>query len=165
MPKQSKKIDNKYGKLVGNQWLYLLPSPFRMQYAPSLPLSADDIAANLNMSYPTALRICQNKRPLKPFELIYLQIVHFGMIPDKAFIKSKFFVYDGKLRCHNVSNYELSTGELYQYTQLRVQVLRLNDVVADTKERLLHAEERIKELEEPPKPTNIIRFSDYIKKE
>lgn len=157
MTKQSKKILIKHGKQVGDRWLFLLPSPFRMRYLPSLPLTANDIADNLDISYQSALRICKNEKPLKAHEMTLLQVIHFGMIPDKAFIKSKIFVHNGKLKCHHLPNYELSTGELLGFVALRMKVLSLTDALAI-------ANEKIKELQGEPKPTNIIKFSDYTKK-
>ena len=157
MQKQSKQIYPKHGKLIGERWFYCLPNPFRVQHCLSLPLDANDLANNLNISYRSALRICQNERPLKDSELIYLQVIHFGLIPDKAFIKAKFFVSQGSLRCHRVSNYELSTGELMEYSLLRMQVLTLRD-------ELKTAKETIKTLQGEPKPTNIIQFSDFFKR-
>ena len=59
MQKQSKQIYPKHGKLIGERWFYCLPNPFRVQLCLSLPLDANDLANNLNISYRSALRICQ----------------------------------------------------------------------------------------------------------
>jgi hypothetical protein len=66
--------------------LFLLPNPYRLQHFPSYPLDAGDLMRDLNVSMRTANRICEGTRPLKPSELVYLQILHFGFIPDKGFI-------------------------------------------------------------------------------
>lgn len=133
-------------------WCYKLRDPFgRYAY---LPLDANDISQALELSYRTALRICQGKRKLKKSELLLLQVIKFGLIPDKAFMKGGFFVRDGKLITTKIDGYELSTGELFEYSLLKSRILILQSDLA-----LAHA--KIKELTSEPEPTNIINFADF----
>ena len=90
-------------------YFYKLKSPFN--HIPYYPLDSLSMANMLDMSHKTAIRICQNLRPLKSHELTYLQVMIFGLIPDKQFVKQKMFFYDGKLRCHSLKNFELAPSE------------------------------------------------------
>lgn len=136
------------------EWLYKLPDPYRqINY---LPLDAVTLAENLEISYQSALRICKGSRKLKKCELLLLQTIHFGLIHDADFVRKGFYVREGKLITTKMVNYELTTGELFNYAVLRSQVLILQD-------ELKAAHEKIRELTSEPEPTNIIRFSDYKK--
>lgn len=134
------------------EWLYKLPDPYR-QIA-YLPLDAVTLADNLEISYQSALRICKGSRKLKKCELLLLQTIHFGLIHDADFVRKGFYVRDGKLITTKMANYELTTGELFNYAILRNQVLILQD-------ELKAAKDKIRELTCDPEPTNIINFADF----
>lgn len=80
---------------------FLLPHPFRIQAFPSLPLDAHDLARDLDISLRTASRIVDKKRKLKKHELIYLQMIHFGYVPEESFIRGKWFIRKGVLISYN----------------------------------------------------------------
>jgi hypothetical protein len=139
-------------------YFYKLKSPFN--HTPYHPLDSLTMAKMLDMSHKTAIRICQNLRPLKPHELTYLQIMIFGLIPDKAFIREKMFFYNGALRCHRLKNFELTPSEASSFADMRIYYI-------SALESSIQAKDRIKELEaiiEGKKPNaKIIQFSDYVR--
>ncbi|MDO8414639.1 MAG: hypothetical protein Q7S87_00355 [Agitococcus sp.] len=130
-------------------WCYKLPDPFHK--TTYFPLSNQELAEMLDISPKTAVRICQDERPLKIHELVYLQMKIFGYIPDKDFGRYKVFFRDGHLYCHNVPNFEMSAGELGNLYIWKTHFLQ-------TKDALEAAKARVKELEAPPKPSNLIDF-------
>lgn len=139
-------------------YFYKLINPFRT--TPYLPLGADAISKGLDLSYSTALRVCKGEKQLKKSEVLLLQIIHFGLIPDKDFIRYKLSFRDGCLHSHDAPNMNLSAGKMAHLYLFETQYLRLE-------EELREAKALIKELEkalDPPEPTNIIQFSDYSKK-
>lgn len=139
-------------------YFYKLVSPFNN--TPYYPLDSLTMAKLLDMSHKTAIRICQNLRPLKPHELTYLQIMIFGLIPDKDFIKQKMFFYNGALRSHNLKKLELSAAQVSEFSIMRTYYI-------SALESSIQAKDRIKELEaiiEGRKPNaKIIQFSDYLR--
>lgn len=138
---------------------YKLIDPFRNIHY--LPLSAHKLSEQLEVSYRTAVRICNGQKKLKKLEREYLQIINFGLIPDPAFLRYRLAFRDGELISHDAPNLDLSAGKLAHLYVWQAEHLRLL-------EQLKAAMERIKELELllnplPPEPTNIIKFSDYFK--
>ncbi len=134
------------------QHLYKLADPYR-QIA-YLPIDAATMADNLGISYRSALRVCTGQRKLKTGELLALQVIHFGLIPDKSFLKSGFYFRDGKLQTTKLANYELTTGQLFEYSLLKSQVIILQSELA-------LANEKLKALSEPEKPSNVVNFADF----
>lgn len=132
-------------------WFYKLPDPFRNLHY--LPIDAVTLAEQLEISYKTALKICKGERALKKSDLTWLQILNFGLIPDKQFQRFRLAFSDGQLICHSTST-AINAGELASLQALKLQMLRLEDELNRTKAR-------IAELEEPEQPTNVIRFADY----
>ena len=130
-------------------WCYKLPDPFHQM--PYFPLSNQELAEMLDISPKTAVRIFQDVRPLKTHELVYLQMKIFGYIPDPQFDRYKVFFRDGHLYCHNVPNFKMSAGELGNLYIWKTHYLQTIDM-------LEAAKARVKELETPPKPTNLIDF-------
>ena len=144
-------------------YFYKLKSPFN--HIPYYPLDSLKMASMLDMSHKTAIRICQNLRPLKPHELTYLQVIIFGLIPDGDFIKHRMFFYNGALCSHSLKNFELTPAEASSF-------VIMHNYYISALESSIQAKDRIKELEilidsyknpTPPEPTNIIHFSDFYK--
>lgn len=133
--------------------LFLLPNPFRLQHLPSLPLDAHDLARDLNLSLRTAQRICEGKRLLKDSELVYLQVLHFGLIPDAIFLRHGWHFKNGMLLSHK-HDLDIDVSDASAYCLLRNNhYLLLGE--------LERAKQRIKELEQllhPPKPCKILFF-------
>lgn len=122
-------------------------------------MHAETLANHLELSKRTALRICQDLRPIKKHELIYLQVMIFGLIPDPLFMRHKWFFKNGVLLSHN-HKLEIDISDTTAFA-----LLRQNDylLIAELRE----AKERIRELELKLGliKTNIIQFSDYFNKD
>ncbi len=86
-------------------------------------------------------------------ELLALQVVNFGLIPDRALMRGRWFFQDGALRSHALPGLALDSGLLLQYSALQVQYDRL---AAD----LQDARRKLDELtaQPPVLPSNVIRF-------
>ncbi|MBH1971741.1 hypothetical protein FK216_09780 [Moraxellaceae bacterium AER2_44_116] len=139
-------------------WCYKLPDPFgKIAY---LPLSASELAEMLEISPKTALRICHDQRQLKAHELIYLQMKMFGYIPDPQFYRYRVYFCDGKLLCHDIPNFEMSSGELAHLYVWKTHYLQTKDILAAAKIRVQELEELIT----PPKPSNLIDFKQAAAK-
>lgn len=137
------------GFLLKGEWCFKLPNPFNT--TPYLPISGQQLAEMLQISTKTAVRICQSERQLKEHELVYLQMKMFGYIPDPDFLRYRVSFRKGHLYSHNVPNFEMSAGQVANLYLWKTQYLRMEDAIKAAKER-------IKELEAPAKPTNIIDF-------
>lgn len=144
------------GFLLSNQWFYKLPDPFRL--TPYYPLDSQSLAKHLECSQRTAIRICQDLRQLKKHELIYLQTVFYGLIPDPEFMRGKWFFREGLLLSHN-HDLTIDMRDTTTYA-----VLRHNHYLLLAE--LTLAKDRIKELELKLGliKTNIIQFSDFFKR-
>lgn len=136
-------------------WSLQLPDPFRrMRW---FPLDAVTLADLLDVSRRTAVRICQRKTPLRRCEVIYLQSVVFGLIPDAAFHRARMFVRGGMLYSADYPGLEFSPGALAAWQWERQHY-------ADVRHDLAAARQRITELENllnppaPAAPSNVIRF-------
>lgn len=140
-----------------NKTLFMLPNPYRLQHFPSYPLDAGDLVRDLNVSTRTANRICEGTRPLKPSELVYLQILHFGFIPDKGFIRGKWFFRDGFLLSHS-HNLQIDMNDANAYAILRNNYYLLHGELIQAKERITELELKLGLIK-----TNIIQFSDYVR--
>ena len=140
-----------------DQWLYKLTDPFRNIHY--IPLDSNDISDCLKISRRTALRVCCGERALSHAELLVLQIHFFGYVHDHLFKRAGFYIQNGVLRCHKSPNYELGAGEILEFSLLSAYYKNAAAELASVKKRL-HDLENPK----PPEPTNIIKFSDYMKK-
>ena len=149
------------GFFLRNQWFFKLPDPFKL--TPYYPLAADTLAEHLDISHKTALRICQDQRSIKRHELIYLQIMIFGMIPDKTFMRFKWFFRDGMLLSHT-NDLQIDMADTSVYALLRHNHhLQLGELRGQLKEARLKIQELEKALHpDPVEPTNIIKFSDFF---
>ena len=147
----------KNGFILRDGWYFKLANPFG--YTRYYPMHAETLANHLELSKRTALRICQDLRPIKKHELIYLQVMIFGLIPDPLFVRHKWFFKNGVLLSHN-HKLEIDISDTTAFA-----LLRQNDylLIAELRE----AKERIRELELKLGliKTNIIQFSDYFNKD
>ncbi len=136
------------------QWLYKLQCPFNT--LPYVPIDSTTMAEILQISQRTALRICKGERDLSHAELHLLQFKVFGCIDDQQFKRAKFYIKSGVLYCHQVPSYELGAGEILEFSLLVGYYKNAVLELAETKKRLADFENPT-----PPKPTNIIKFSDF----
>lgn len=136
-----------------NMPLFKLPDPYRN--LAHLPIDAQTLSEQLDISRKTAQRICTGQRRLKKSELRLLQVINFGLIPDRHFLRYRLSFRNGFLICHD-SGLELAAGELAALYLWKQKHLSLID-------ELKRARARIAELEEllNPKPTNIVHFADF----
>lgn len=111
------KSNNTHGFYQHGQWFFKLPDPLSsMAY---YPLDSKSISDYLHVSQRTALRICKGESTLSHGELVYLQVMVLGYIPDARFSKLRFFVRDGKLVTHTSPSFSLSAGEIIEFALLR----------------------------------------------
>lgn len=147
----------KNGFILRDGWYFKLANPFG--YSRYYPMHAETLANHLELSKRTALRICQDLRPIKKHELIYLQVMIFGLIPDPLFVRHKWFFKNGVLLSHN-HRLEIDISDTSAFA-----LLRQNDylLIAELRE----AKERIRELELKLGlvKTNVVQFSDYVRKD
>lgn len=151
-------IKNNLSFFSSGHYFYKLMNPFCT--IPYIPLSADVLSQNLDLSYSTALRVCKGEKHLKQSEVLLLQIIHFGLIPDKDFIRYKLSFRDGCLHSHDAPNMNLSAGKMAHLYLFETQYVRLQEELREAKALIKKLEKAL----EPPEPTNIIKFSDYMKK-
>jgi len=156
-PKQTRTIMANGFQTCG-VWCYKLPDPFHK--IPYFPLSTQELAEMLDISQRTAARICQDNRPLKNHELVYLQMKIFGYIPDPQFDRYKVCFRDGHLYCHDVPNVEMSAGELGSLYIWKTHYLQMKDTLETAKTRV----HELEELSKPPKLSNIIDFKQAAAK-
>lgn len=143
------------GLYLRGRWLYKLPDPFGM--TPYYPLDTGTLADLLQVSERTAQRMCTGDSPIRHWELIYLQVMIFGLIPDPAFLRLKFFTRSGVLYSHLLPGVEMTPGAVAEW-QIQRQAYHglLDDLTA--------ARLRIGELErqlnppEPEAPSNVVPF-------
>lgn len=143
------------------QPFYKLVDPFRNIHY--LPMSADKLSEQLDLSMRTAIRICTGEKQLKKSEVRYLQVLNFGLIPDSAFLRSKLYFYRGHIYCHDVKNFEMAAGQLGALYLWQTQYLRMEDQLKDAKARIVELELLL--YPPKPEPTNIIQFSDFFTRE
>ena len=143
---------------LNDQWLYKLPDPFR--HIHYMPLDSNDISTCLKISRRSALRVCCGERILSHAELMVLQIQFFGYIPESSFLRLGFHIKDGTLRSYQARDLVLGAGEMVEFSLMRSHYVSSAAQLEIIKRRL-HDLEHPK----PPEPTNIIQFSDYMKKE
>lgn len=135
-------------------WTLQLPDPFRRGCW--FPVDAVTLAELLDVSRRTAIRICQRRTRLRRCEIIYLQSVVFGLVPDAAFFQFRLFVRGGRLYSVDYPGLEMAPGELAAWQTERQHY-------ADVRHDLADARRRIAELETllnppVPVPSNVIRF-------
>jgi hypothetical protein len=145
-------------KITGMQassgrWFLCLPDPFGPAW---YPLDAVTLAEMLDISPKTGQRICQGVKALRPCELVYLQVMVFGLIPDPAFERLGMFFQGGVLYSRQLPGVALSPGSLAEWQAQRQAFYGL---MTD----LEMARVRIAELEgvlnpAPVVPSNVIRF-------
>ena len=145
---------NTTGFQVRGRWVFKLPDPFGMM--PFYPLDPGTLAALLSVSERTAQRICMGSSRLRHGELVYLQVMVFGLIPDQAFLRLKLFTRGGVLYSHLLPDLEISAGSL---AELSIQQQQFSGLLGD----LAAARARIADLERqlnppPVAPSNVIRF-------
>lgn len=136
------------------RWTLKLPDPFRRGHW--FPLDAVTLADMLDISPRTAIRICQRRTVLRRCEVVYLQSVVFGLIPDAVFFQFRMFVRGGRLYSADYPGVEMAPGELAAWQMERQHY-------ADVRHDLAAARRRIAELETllnppAPVPSNVIRF-------
>jgi hypothetical protein len=137
-------------------WLYKLPDPFR--YIHYMPLDSNEISIALGVSKRTAQRICCGEKELSKSELLNLQFIHFGYIPDPIMARLGFHVKKGVIYCYKSPGFSLEAGQIVAYSLLSTHYISAAAELERVKQRL-----RDLENPKPPEPTNIIQFSDYFK--
>lgn len=142
------------GFQVRGCWVFKLPDPFGMM--PFYPLDTGTMAALLSISERTAQRICQGASKLRHGELVYLQVMVFGLIPDQAFFRLKVFTRGGWLYSHLLPDLEISAGGLAELNlQQQVYSSLLGDLAA-ARARIVDLEQQ---LNPPPvTPSNVLPF-------
>lgn len=149
------------GFILRNQWFFKLPDPFRL--TPYYPITANELVEMLAVSHKTALRICQGERMLKTHELVYLQMMFFGLIPDPKFLRHKYFFRDGVLLSYN-NNDEIDISDAAAYAIVKQTYYAIKAEYAQAREKIKELETVIESYKNPlpPKPSNIIQFADYV---
>lgn len=143
------------GIIVRGRWLYKLPDPFGM--SPWYPLDTATLADLLKVSERTAQRMCQGLSPIRHGELVYLQVMVFGLIPDPAFVRLKMFVRGGVLYSHQLPGVEMTPGAVAEWQIQRQAYHGLLDDLAAARARIVDLERQLQP-PEPVKPSNVIRF-------
>lgn len=137
------------GILLNGVWCYALPDPYRQ--LPYLPLDAMTLAEHLDMSYRTALRVCQGQRRLSRAHVVYLQVMLFGYIPDAELERGRWFFRDGAFRSHRIPGHEFAGADILESALLRLEYRRTSAALED-------ARRRIDELTAPPVASNVVSF-------
>lgn len=142
------------GFQVRGCWVYKLPDPFGMM--PFYPLDTGTMSALLSISERTAQRICMGASKLRHGELIYLQVMVFGLIPDPAFVRLKLFTRGGWLYSHLLPDLEISPGGLAELSVQQSAFSGLLGDLADARARIVDLE---RQLNPPPvAPSNVVPF-------
>lgn len=146
-------------KVTGDQasngrWFLRVPDPYGVGW---FPLDAVTLAEMLDVSVKTAQRICQGSKALRPCEVVYLQVMVYGLIPDPAFERLGMFFQGGVLYSRRLPGVALSPGDLAEWQAQRAAFYGL---MAD----LESARRRVADLESilypapVVAPSNVIRF-------
>lgn len=146
---------NTPGILSRGRWLYKLPDPFNM--SPWYPLDTGTLSDLLHVSERTAQRMCQGLSPIRHGELVYLQVMIFGLIPDPAFVRLKFFTRGGVLYSHQLPGVEMTPGAVAEWQIQRQAYGGLLDDLAAARARIVDLERRLNP-PEPGPPSNVVPF-------
>lgn len=143
------------GFISRGRWLYKLPCPFGL--TPYYPLDTGTLAALLQVSERTAQRMCQGLSPIRHGELVYLQVMVFGLIPDPAFVRLKMFVRGGVLYSHQLPGVEMTPGAVAEWQIQRQAYHGLLDDLAAARARIAELERQLNP-PEPVAPSNVVPF-------
>lgn len=138
MKKHSRALRQDYAAQVNGFWIFRLPDPYRQM--PWLPIDATTLSNSLGISYRSALRVCKGEKSLPPQQLTYLQILHFGYIPDPEFLRGRWFIRSGQLISHRLSGHAFDAGELMELAVLLPQYRRMMADMEAARGRLAESE-------------------------
>ena len=138
MKKESKELQQRYAVQMKGQWLFKLPDPVRQM--PWLPLDARTLADNLGISTAVALRICKGEKTLAPQMIQFLQMIHFGFIPDPDFYRGRWCIRHGELHSHRLPGRSFGPGDLTELALLLPEYRRMLDDLQTARQKLADAE-------------------------
>ena len=101
--------------------------------------------------------MCQGLSPGRHGELVYLQVMVFGLVPDPDFVRLKFFTRGGVLYSHWLPGVELAPGAVAEWQVQRQAYYGLLNDLAAARARVVDLERQLQP-PEPVKPSNVIRF-------